>query len=154
MTEPAAAKKYTHREFAVSCFNQVWELLDKPLLSELEKDDMVHLCHASFWHWAQVPKHTETNLSIGYWQLARVYAVLEQGENALRYARKCMEVSLTPDIPPFYQAYAYEAEARAYAVSGLSEEAAAAMEQARLLADLIEEAEDREALLRDLNSIS
>lgn len=154
MTEPAPAKKWSHRELAVSCFNQVWDLLDKEVRTEMEADEMVHLCHASFWHWTQTPEHTAQNLSVGYWQLSRVYAVLEQGENALRYARKCKEVSLTPVVPPFYQAYAYEAEARAYAVSGLPEEAAAAKEHARLLADLIEESEERDTLLRDLDAIS
>ena len=42
-----------------------------------------------------------TNLSIGYWQTARIYALLGQAENARRYAQMCFEVSQQPGVKPF-----------------------------------------------------
>jgi len=104
---------FTHREMAVNCFNKVWDLLVLENRSEKESEEMVHLCHSSFWHWTQVQEHTTKNLSIGYWQLSRVYAVTGKGEIALHYAEKCIEISTNAELEPFYIAYAYEAAARA-----------------------------------------
>ena len=114
MEEIIQKPSFTHRELAVACFNKVWDLLVMENRSENESEEMVHLCHSSFWHWTQVKEHTATNLSIGYWQLSRVYAVTGQGVIALHYAEKCIEVSINAELKPFYIAYAYEAAARAY----------------------------------------
>ena len=69
-------------------------------------------------HWTQRPDCTSTNLSIGYWQTARIYALLGQAENARRYAQMCFEVSQQPGVKPFFLAYAYEALAQAEAAAG------------------------------------
>ncbi|WP_449538715.1 hypothetical protein [Ferdinandcohnia sp. Marseille-Q9671] len=106
----------SHKQVASECFNKVWDLLDMPNRTEKEAEEMVHLCHTSFWHWSQAKEHTEQNLSIGYWQLSRVYAVVGNGEQALYYANRCIEVSIKAELAPFYIAYAYEAQARAYIV--------------------------------------
>lgn len=106
----------SHKQVASECFNKVWDLLDRSNRTEKEAEDMVHLCHTSFWHWTQAQEHTEQNLSIGYWQLSRVYAVVGNGEQALYYANRCIEVSTKAELAPFYIAYAYEAQARAYVV--------------------------------------
>ena len=50
---------------------------------------MLRLSLATTWHWTQRPDCTSTNLSIGYWQTARIYALLGQAENARRYAQMC-----------------------------------------------------------------
>ena len=76
---------------------------------------MLRLSLAATWHWTQRPDCTSTNLSIGYWQTARIYALLGQAENARRYAQMCFEVSQQPGVKPFFLAYAYEALARAEA---------------------------------------
>jgi hypothetical protein len=107
-----------HKQIASLCFNRVWDLLDLPERTKVEEEQMIHLAHASFWHWTRVEDHTPTNLSIGYWQLSRVYAVVKNGEQAKDYANRCVEVSLTASLPPFYIGYAYEALARSYAVLG------------------------------------
>lgn len=81
---------------------------------DLEIEEMIHLCHSSFWHWTQVKNHTKQNFSIGYWQFSRVYTVVGNGEEALKYANRCIAVSETADLDPFYIAYAYESRARAH----------------------------------------
>ena len=44
-----------HRHFSASCFNGVWELIDKPHRSPDEDRLMVSMCHASLYHWRQRP---------------------------------------------------------------------------------------------------
>ena len=70
--EPAAA----HRWFSADCFNRVWALLEKAGRTPAEDERMISLCHASLAHWRERMDCTTRNLSIGYWQLSRVYAVL------------------------------------------------------------------------------
>ena len=76
----------THRRLAASCFNKTWEYLRKPELTAEEAEEMIHVSHASFWHWKQVEDHTPLNIAIGTWQLARVYAVAGLPERAEHFA--------------------------------------------------------------------
>jgi hypothetical protein len=107
---------YTHKEMAINCFNAAWDLLDLALRTRDEEEQMIHLAHSSFWHWSQVKEHTPKNLSIGYWQLSRVYAVSGLGERSLYFAKCCEDISLKNNLEPFYIAYAYEALSRANAI--------------------------------------
>ncbi|WP_240633062.1 hypothetical protein [Paenibacillus montanisoli] len=143
----------THKELASSCFNKVWDLLSKEDRTEQENDEMVHLCHSSFWHWTQVEEHTATNLSVGYWQLARVYAEIGQGSPALEYANKCIKVSADAELDAFYMAYAYEAAARAYSVLNKMDKRQAATAQAADYAELITDAGSKSWVITDLATI-
>lgn len=119
-----------HRKLAVEFFNKTWDFLDKSLLNDAEKEEMIHTCHASFYHWTKAENHTPTNLSIGYWQLARVYAVAGLGESSLLYASKGIDVSVKNSLQPFYIAYVYEAAVRAYLLLGDHKEGRSALERA------------------------
>ena len=112
---------------------------------------MVQSCLASLWHWNQRPDCTDQNRSIGTWQAARVYAVLQQPGNARRYGQMALDYAIHQ--PPFYQAYAYEALARAEAVAGNQSAAQAYLEQSRELAKLVAEADERNLILEDLKTI-
>jgi hypothetical protein len=104
---------FSHKQLAVNCFNAAWDLLDLKEKSKEEEEQMIHLAHTSFWHWTKVEEHTSKNLSIGYWQLSRVYFSARLGERSLFYEERCLEVSLENKIEPFYIGYAYEALSRA-----------------------------------------
>ena len=78
MSSPDFDLDAAHRHFSAACFNGVWELIDKPSRSPDEDRLMVSMCHASLYHWQQRPDCTSRSFSIGYWQLSRVYALLEQ----------------------------------------------------------------------------
>jgi hypothetical protein len=65
-----------HRHFSASCFNLAWELIDKPDRTAEDDEQMVRLAQASLWHWTQRSDCTDKNLSIGYWQVSRVCALL------------------------------------------------------------------------------
>ncbi len=125
--------------------------MEEPARSAEEDEQMLLLCHASLWHWAQRQDCTPRNLSIGYWQISRVSALLGQPGNAIRYADLCLHYSRNE--APFYVGYAYEALARGAMLKGDSESAAEYLRQARTCAAEISDAEARAALEKDLDSI-
>lgn len=61
-----------HRQLAVACFNQCWDLIDKTDRSEDDDAAMIRLAEVSYWHWQQVDVVTAKQISVGCWQLARV----------------------------------------------------------------------------------
>ncbi|WP_246943235.1 hypothetical protein [Bacillus pinisoli] len=113
----------SHKQIAVKCFNKVWDYLDQDNRTVTEEEEMIHLCHTSFWHWTQVEEHTLKNLSIGYWQLSRVYSIVGNGKEAITYATRCVSISKEGEIEPFYISYAYEALARAQVLVNQIQEA-------------------------------
>jgi hypothetical protein len=139
------------RRLAADLFNGVWQMLDKPDRTAEEDDRMLHMAHASRYHWGQVG--TAENRSRGEWQCSRVYTVLGRPEPALYHANRNLEICRTHGIGDFDLAFAYEALARAYALAGDGEQARAWIEQSRAAAADIAEDEDRELLLSDLATI-
>ena len=140
-----------HRYFSVYCFNRTWDLLEKVDRTAEEDEAMLQTCMASLWHWSQRPDCTDKNKSVGAWQAARVYAVLNQPENARRYAQMALDYSIGQ--PAFYQAYAYEALARAEASAGNRAQAEWCIEKSSELAQLVEKVEERKLILDDLKTI-
>ena len=133
-----------HRFFSASCFNQIWELLNKTERDPGDIESMIHLAHSSFWHWSNNPDLTANNLSVGYWMLSRVYATAMDDYNALIYARKCLDISIDEQLELFYVAYAYEAMARACSISGEFE----------MMEDYLQKGLDAAALVTDKESQS
>lgn len=140
-----------HERFSAGCFNQVWELLDKPDRSVDEDESMLHACHASLWHWLQRRDCSRRNLSVGYWQLARVNAVLKRAAEATRYAEHCLEHSR--EESPFFLGYAYEALARASLATGTPEKTKEFLQLAMEQAALIDDAAEKSMLMADLRAI-
>lgn len=151
--KPSFDLNAAHRYFSAHCFNQAWELIEKPNRTPSEDEQMIQIILASIWHWAQRPDCTPTNLSIGYWQTARIYALLGQAENARRCAQLCLEASQQPGVEPFYLAYAYEALARAEITAGEKGRAYGYLTEARRLAGEIKDESSRAALLADLETV-
>lgn len=145
------AVRKTHRGFAVSLFNRVWELLEKPDRSANDDVELLNAAHASLYHWLQVGE--AKNFSIGEWQLSRVYATLRRPEAALYHGQRSLDVSVKADLAPFYVAYAHEALARASVLTNDTPAVKKHLEAARALAQAVEQADDRAALLKDLESI-
>jgi hypothetical protein len=153
MSDPPFDETTAHRHFAMSCFNRAWDFLDLPHRDAQQAEEMLHVAHASFWHWLRVPERTATNLSIGLWQLARVYAVAGLGDDARRWAARCLELSESHRLEPLYRAYAHEAVARAERAAGSAASALAHLASARGLLSRIDDVEDRDRLARDLDSL-
>jgi hypothetical protein len=142
-----------HRHFSAECFNQAWELMDKPNRTAAEDEEMIRLSLASTWHWTQREDCAPTNMSVGYWQTSRIYAMLGQADNARRYSQLCLEASQGEDIPPFYLGYAYEALARVESVAGNHAKMEQYLREARRVADTIPKPDAKQILLDDLDTI-
>jgi hypothetical protein len=142
-----------HRYFSAACFNAAWKMIDKPIRTPAEDEQMLLRAMASFYHWTQRPEVNTTNRSVSLWQISRVYALLGQPENALRYARQCLAESQAASLPPFFIGYGYEALARAEKLSGNETGWREAQAAALAACEQVTEVEDREVLLADLKTL-
>ena len=101
-----------HKKFAVECFNETWDLIDLESRTADQDDEMLALAMASYWHWTQREDFTPKNASISFWQISRVHALRSEGEMALKFGRKAVDVIPNPAELPFFVAYGWEAQAR------------------------------------------
>jgi hypothetical protein len=110
------------------------------------------MAHASLFHWLRREDCEPLNLSIGLWQISRVYAVLGDGRAAMKYALECISVSNDAALSPFYRGYACEAASRAAKVMKDSDAAAQYLTEAqRCLAEVV--GDDCAVLKADLDSL-
>jgi len=140
-----------HRWFADDYFHLVWKLLDQTDRTADDNERMISLCHASLAHWHDRADCTDRSLSIGWWQLSRVHAVLGQGELAMHTALHSLDKS--HDEPPFYVGYAHEAIARAAKVMGNPQIQTRHRDFAQQLAATVDDAGERQALEADLAAL-
>jgi hypothetical protein len=149
--EPPFDAATAHRWFSVYYFGRVWELLDQPERSAEEEGEMVSMCHASLAHWRERPDCGPREMSIGWWQLSRVYAVIRQPDIAWHYGS--LSLAAAAQEPPFYIGYAHEALARAAKLAGDIGTMRDHLDQAQAFALQVEEAEERQWLETDLSSL-
>jgi hypothetical protein len=136
------------RQRGVELFNATWELLG----SRADDDRMLHMAHASRFHWGEAPECKPENLARGEWLVSRVYSVLGRAEPAIWHARRCLDHCEENGIGDWDLAYAYEALARAHAVAG-DTEAAEWKTKARAAGDEIADAEDKDHFDEDYATI-
>ena len=117
-----------HRKIAVDCFNSAWDLMDKKTRSDDDDLLMLHMAHTSRYHWGFVGR--PTNRAVGEWQLSRIYAILGQPQLALLFAKSCLQTCEENGLSQIMHT-AYEAMARAYAVSKKYREARRYLDRAR-----------------------
>lgn len=147
-----ALSRAQHRKIGGDLFNYAWALLDKKGRSQNDIDDLINATHASRFHWSR--GGTPLNVSIGEWQLSRVYAVLGRAEPALYHGRRSLEIALRGRLSRFYVAYAYEALARAASVADDRRARARYLREARRIGATVRDRDDRRMLLEDLSTIS
>lgn len=104
-----------HKKLAVTLFNETWDLIDKQDKTSDEEALMIHKAHASLYHWMQVG--TPLNFQRGEWLVSHVYALLNRQEPALYHAQRTLNLTLAHQIKDFDLVFAYEALARAYAIT-------------------------------------
>jgi hypothetical protein len=103
-----------HRKVAARSFNRTWDYLDMNKRTSEDDQEMLHLAHASRYHWGLVG--TARNMAVGDWQLSRVYADLGQPQLALQFAESVLSACEGHRLTGIVHT-ANEAMARAYAVS-------------------------------------
>lgn len=149
-------KTYTlaqaHLHFAMDFHAKTWELLDKPNRTRDEDERMVDYAHASLAHWRVAG--TAARHQRGEWMLARVYTVLGNAPLAVYHANRCLEILETnsAEMKDFDYAFAYEAVARAYALSGERAVALRYLEMAQNAGNAIADEEDRKVFFDEFNS--
>jgi len=139
------------RQLAVDLFNGVWRLVETEDRSPAEDDRMLHMAHASRYHWEQAG--TAVHRARGEWQCSRVYAVLGRAEPARHHARRVLEICREHGIGDWDLAFAHEALARAAAVAGDRDAAREHAADARAAGAAIADPEDRALLESDLATI-
>ena len=88
--DPEEVTLAMHRRLAVFLFNRSWELLELDGRTPADDDELVHVVHASTYHWRRFGG-TAANLARAENQCARVYAALGRGEPALHHALRCLD---------------------------------------------------------------
>ena len=141
-----------HQYFSTQCFNKAWDLMDKTSRTPEEDEQMILLNQTSLWHWTQRDDCTPKNLSIGYWQASRIYALVGEVDDARRYAQLSLEKSQRGE--PFYIGYSYEALARAEKLAGNSEKMNEYLKRAREFAKAVSNPEVRKMLESDLDAMA
>jgi hypothetical protein len=145
-------ERATHRKFAAGCFNGTWDLLDKKDRAPQEDFDMIHMSHASRYHWGQIG--TPLEFARGDWQLSRVYAVLGMGDTARTYAQNSLDHCLANGIGDFDLAFAYEALARACCINGDQKERDRYLALATQAGENISDEGDRIYFFKELKTVS
>ena len=141
-----------HKYFSAHCFNQAWDYMEKDGNRSTEENmAMLHTAIASLWHWTQRQDVSAQNLSVGNWQVSRVYCLLKQPNNARTYGLQALKYA--KELPAFYKGYAYETLARAEMIVNNRVIMKTHLEKAREMLDQIEDDEDRQLLAKDLESI-
>ena len=150
-TPPNFDTDAAHRHFAAQCFNDAWDLIEKPERTAQDDRMMVAMNQASIYHWLHREDCDDRRLSIGFWQASRIQALLGHADEARRHGE--VSLSYSAGLKPFFVGYAYEALARAELLAGRGELAAQHMGQARACAAQVGDKAERELLLRDLDSL-
>lgn len=139
------------RQLGIDLFNYTWTLIDKMDRTADDADEMIHVAHASAYHWRQVG--IPLNFARSDWLLSRVYAILDRPEAAIYHAHHSLDVCQAESIGDFDLAFAFEALARAYALNGQMTEARKYLQQARDAGQLTEEEDDRQYFAAELKTI-
>ncbi|MFX1453275.1 MAG: hypothetical protein ACFFCM_20745 [Promethearchaeota archaeon] len=143
-----------HEKIAKSTFNKTWDFLDKKDRTEEDNLNMIHTVHTSRYHWGILVsegKGGPINLQRGEWIISRVYSILKHGEPALYHAKKCLELTEENDIGDFDLAFAYEAMARASALSKNKKEFEKYFKLAKEAGEKIKKKGDKDYFFEDLN---
>jgi len=149
---PSFDVQQAHRHFSVDCFNKAWDYIDKDGNRSTEENmEMLHTAIASLWHWTQREDVTSKNLSIGYWQVSRVYCLLNQPINARRYGLLSMQHA--KELSPFLKGYAYETLARAEMIADKRVIMKEYLEKAHEMLEQVDDEEDHQLLAKDLETI-
>ena len=141
-----------HRKLAANMNVQTWSLLDKADRREKENQNLETFALASLYHWHRAEGFERVNAQRGHWLLARVYCVLQRGEDALAHAQKTWALTEAGGLKDFDLAYALESLARAHAACGHKEESIRYRAQAQAAGQEIQKEENKAFFEGDLKS--
>ena len=158
-----------NRWFAIQLNNLAWDLLEKRDLSAVDREKLIHMSHASCYHWMQVGNIV--NHARALCLIANAEAAYGDPDSAMKYSQSCLDAVYAESMyrdaahPEDWDiAFAHDARARACgsawrllvadgqmhsdAATALFEEANQHRSQANQLGQAIAAQEDREAFLQ------
>ena len=139
------------RALAMRLYNETWDLLNNESRSARETDRMLHMAHASRFHWDEVG--TDQNRAIGEWLVSRVHATLGLADSAVFHAQRAVEYAQSPGTEEWVAASAFEALAGAHAAAGDLASAREARDRSAALLEAVADEEDRQIVADDLASL-
>ena len=151
LTDAGADAAGARRSFAVAAFTAAWDLIDKPHRTADDDRLMLTSAFASRWHWGEIG--TPENTAIADWQVAHVASLVGEASLALSYAQSAYDSARSNDLPDWLLASTAEGLARAHACAGDRASYETCANEARRLAEQLDEEEDRELILGQLASI-
>lgn len=140
-----------HGLFAKQANGKVWTLLEKKDRTKGESQEMLQAAHASLFHWSHIG--TALHQQRGEWLISRVQAVLGNGQEALRHAERCAELTKNHAdlMQDFDRGYSLECLARSHALLGDQARAAELFDLATKAGEAITDDESRGIFLQDLD---
>jgi hypothetical protein len=150
MTNEFSTATEWHKKQAVKLFNATWDIIDKKDRTHEEEIEMIHMAHASRYHWGQIGGPLE--FARGEWQISRVYAILGMGNSALYHGEESLKLCQNNNIGGFDLAFGFEAVARAYGILDRREKDIY-KDKALEAAQGVGKREDREYVISEIESI-
>ena len=141
-----------YKNLAIQSFNDTWNYIDKTDRNEIDIEKMIRLAHSSKHYWVKA-KGTAINMERGDWLISHVYAIIGNGDEALKFAKLCLNRVLNEDIKDFDLVFGYEAMARAFNVLGNKEETKTYLDLGYKAIDGVEKEDDRKYCISQLDSI-
>ena len=150
--EPLFKLSEAHVYFSTELFNTTWEYIEQADQRSVDEDmSMLHTAIASLWHWSQREDVTPEHLSVGHWQVSRVYNLVKQPHNARTYG--LLALKYAEGLEPQFKAYAYETLARAEMQVGNRAVMLVYLEKINEQLAMVEGEDDRALLLKYLSSL-
>ena len=87
-------KENIHQYMAIELNVQTWNLLGKKDRNENDDKRMLFFAKASLHHWRKSPDYKPVNEQRGEWLISYVFAVLNLGDESLRHAKTCMDITM------------------------------------------------------------
>lgn len=91
MSESSPSPTGDHRFWAVTTNNRAWDLIEAGERTEAETEEMIHVAHASYWHWLHagdaLNRQRAENL------LTTAYVRAGRAEPAVIHAQRCLKLS-------------------------------------------------------------
>jgi hypothetical protein len=136
---------------AKSAFNRAWVLIEKERRSDPDNAEMLITACASRYLWNTVGEDEQR--FVGDWQIAHVASLLGEARLALQFAASALARVESNGWTDWRLASALEGLARAHAAAGDTTSRDHFAERCRQVLDVIDEAEDRDLIAGQLESV-
>jgi hypothetical protein len=140
-----------HRSIAAQQFNRCWDFLEMDHRTPGDDVELLTAAFASRFHWLQAGN--EGNWVTADWMVSRAAAAVGDGDLAVRFALLAQKGAQSSEIADWLRASVTEGLARAYACAGMNELRKQTELRARELIDAIQDPENKDLILRQLESI-